>query len=144
MTIRIIQLALGGLVLASLLGCGDRVGPWGTVTGVVSCQGQPVEPAIVLFSNRQIGVEMTAETDASGRFTVRTDRINGLPVGNYRVAVMPKPTNLPMPEQGMMFTGPAPRPAPSNIPEVDRDINTTRLSAVVNEGTNEFTFHLQQ
>lgn len=126
----------------ALVGCQADEPPWGKVAGVVLQQGKPVEPAVVLFSNREIGVEMTAETTADGRFTMRTDRLAGLPVGDYRVAVMPKPANLPPPEQGMMFTGPPPSPAVSQIPEQDRDISTTRLAATVREGDNAFTFEL--
>ena len=131
-------------IIAALaaIGCHEAQRPWGAVSGVVLQNGKPIEPAIVLFSNRELGVEITAETNAEGRFTMRTDRIEGLPVGTYRVAVMPKPANLPQPEQGMVFTGPPPAIAPSTIPAEDRDVSTTRLHADVVEGTNDFNFAL--
>lgn len=130
------------LLAIAFVGCGKAQGPWGKVTGVVLNNGQPVEPAIVLFSNRDLGVEITAETDGAGRFTMRTDRIDGLPVGTYRVAISPKPTNLPVPEQGMMFNGPPPV-IQSKIAEDDRDIATTRHSADVREGENAFRFDVK-
>ena len=128
--------------LLPLLGCGKEVGPWGQVVGTISQDGKPVEPALVLFSNREAGVEMTAETDAQGRFKVRTDKIDGLPVGTYRVAVTPIAKNLTPPYQGMVFKAPAPE-LQSQIPEADREIATTRLTATVVEGKNDFTFELR-
>jgi hypothetical protein len=125
----------------TLLGCQSDERPWGAVSGSVLRDGQPIEPVIVLFSNRELGVEITAETNAAGHFTMRTDRIAGLPVGNYRVAITPKPLNLPPPEQGMMFNGPAPA-ATSAIAEQYRDVATTPLQAKVVAGANDFDFDL--
>ncbi len=137
------KLSIASALLALVGGCQTETPTWGSVSGVVRCEGQPVSSALVLFSCRDIGVEMTAQTDAEGRFTLRTDKVDGLPIGNYRVAVLPQATNLPLPAQGMMFTGPAPQPVASPLPAADRHLQTTSLSAVVNEGENHFEFNLK-
>jgi len=134
-------LILAGCLLAALAGCGSREVPWGSVSGTITRDGQPVEPAWVLFSNREAGVEIMTEADAEGRFTVRTDRIAGLPVGTYRVVITPKPVNPPQPVDGMVFTGPAPLPRASRISELEQDLATTRLVAVITEGEN--VLHLE-
>lgn len=138
----ILRMTWCAIASLALVGCQDSECPWGAVSGVVRQNGKPAEPAIVLFSNREIGVEITAETDAEGRFMMRTDRIAGLPVADYRVAVLPNPTNLPAPEQGMMFNGPAPVTTPSAIPADFREIATSPLQAKVVEGSNVFDFEL--
>jgi hypothetical protein len=132
-----------GILLASSLGCGRTASPWGSVTGTIAHKGKPVDAAIVLFSNRDAGVEITAETDARGHFTMRTDRIAGLPIGTYKVVVTPKPVGLPTPQDGMMFKEPAPLPVSSAIPAAYRDVKTTRLTAAVQTGQNEFQYNLQ-
>ena len=133
---------LAAMFFASLLGCGKDAGNWGSVAGTITQNGKPVESAMVLFSNRDAGVEITAPTDAKGRFTIRTDRVAGLPLGTYKVAVTPKAVNLPSPKNGLMFEGPAPAQPPSAIPAAYRDVKTTKLTATVQTGPNEFTFDL--
>ena len=53
----------------------------GKVHGQVGLQGLPLEAGIVGFSNRQTGVNMTANLDADGRFEVSMAEGFGLPPG---------------------------------------------------------------
>jgi hypothetical protein len=131
-------LALVALILFA--GCGGKSEPWGAVSGTIVQGGKGVYPAAVLFSNRENGVEITAETDVNGNFVMRTDKLGGLPVGTYAVAVMPLREKV-APAQGMVFDKEAP-PPPSPIPPEVQDITTTHLSAAVVEGPNELTFDL--
>ena len=50
--------------LLLLAGCGKRVPPWGTVTGVVTQEGKPLPTTLIMFSNREAGVEIVTVTDA--------------------------------------------------------------------------------
>ena len=132
-----------GMAFASLSGCGKPVEPWGGVAGVVLQRGKPADPAVVIFTNREKGVEITAPTDANGRFVIKTDKFPGLPVGEYKVVVIPAPQNVPLPADGMTYREPLPPPPVSNIPEIYRDLKTTTLTATVQQGENDFKFDLQ-
>ena len=137
------RITVCGMFLAMLLGCGKAEEPLGSVSGTVLQQGKPVNGALVLFSNREIGVESTATTDAGGQFTMRLDRAGGLPIGTYKVSVMEPPADRPQPQNGMEFSGPPPKPQVSSIPQRYGDIATSELTANVQRGENNFEFKLQ-
>lgn len=128
--------------LALLAGCGPAA-PQTVATGVVTSGGRPVASAVITFSDRSAGVELTARTDASGRFAIASHGSPGLRPGTYRVTVVPVAERPPEPQQGRKFTGPAPVGRRDDIPMLDRDLRSTRLEAAIRSGTNEFSFDLK-
>src|SRR5262245_42383990 len=95
------------LVLLPLLlaGC-SRVPPMGTVSGVVTLDGQPLPDVEVQFlpdpEQGTCGATASCYTDEEGRFTLRTERhhTDGALVGTHRVvfvdiAALPDPVSLP-------------------------------------------------
>jgi hypothetical protein len=127
------------VLLTLVAGCGKQE-PWGKVEGTVSFQGKPVETAIVLFSNRAAGVEMTTFTDAEGRFEIHTAKVGGLPVGDYRIAITPYAVGVPT--DTIVFAKKSMKTFP-NIPIAYRDIATSGLSALVTTGENVFRFDMK-
>jgi hypothetical protein len=123
---------LGALCAAHLAGCGGEV--LGPVTGVVTCDGEPVPGAMVLFHNDKLGVHMMARADETGKYQVEMAKGNGLPLGEYNVCVSPPIQDHPL--------GPIKAPPPNvdlypNIPRKYRDIKTSDLKLVVLEkGSN--------
>lgn len=125
-----------------LAGCGPAASPT-VATGVVTSGGRPVAAAVITFSDRAAGVELTARTDASGRFMIAGHGSPGLRPGTYRVTVAPVAERPPEPQQGRKFEGPAPVGRRNDIPMLDRDLRSTRLKAAIRSGTNAFTFDLK-
>ena len=66
------RLLFGLTMLLLLAGCGKRVPPWGTVTGVVTQEGKPLPTTLIMFSNREAGVEIVTVTNANGKFAMDT------------------------------------------------------------------------
>jgi len=77
------------VLFASLVGCG---GGLSKVEGVVTLDGTPVEGATVSFiptsgkANLVVG-----QTDASGKFSLKTGDKSGAPPGDYKVTVLKTP-----------------------------------------------------
>jgi hypothetical protein len=103
----------------------------------VTYEGRPVKDGLVLFSNDELGIHMTAEID-QGRYEVVTSRARGLPPGEYQVAIAPPIVDHPV--------GPIqepPRPLISrDIPERYHDARTSGLSVGLVDGDNTADFEL--
>lgn len=127
------------IVMSVAAGC-DRGEKLGRVFGTVTYQGQPVTAGILVFSNHQAGVHMTAELNSDGTYELQTAGGFGLPLGTYQVAVNP-----PMAEPPVLGSpNPAPRVPPSNnIPPKYRDFETSGLTITVGEGENPFDIEMQ-
>ena len=89
---RLSLLTAAALVLAAVCGCG---GPkFVPVSGVVSLDGKPYDKAVVTFQpiggsdNPYPGRGSSAFTDASGRYELICDDVNGAVVGKHRVRIM--------------------------------------------------------
>lgn len=80
-----------GLALLLLLGGCHRSEPTARVTGSVTVDGRVPTAAMVLAENRERGILATATIDVDGRYELRTGRGRGLPGGEYRMAVVPRP-----------------------------------------------------
>lgn len=109
-----------------------RFGKTGKVQGKLTSSGEAVKDARVQFSSKETGAAVIGEV-IGGEF-VMTDPV---PVGNYKVAVMP-PQEAP-PESGVAYK-------PKEYPEIPlkyRDEFNTTLTAEVKEGENEFTFDMK-
>jgi hypothetical protein len=106
----------------------------GTVRGTVSFQGAPVRDGMVLFTNPEKGVNITAPLQENGTFEVQMAKGFGLPVGTYQVAVIP-----PLPKVVTSWPAQAPKPPPyPNIPARYRDPKTSDLKVEVVAGGVEF------
>ncbi|MEZ6069960.1 MAG: carboxypeptidase-like regulatory domain-containing protein [Pirellulales bacterium] len=130
------------LMLLLALGCGSGE-PLGQVSGVVTLAGEPVTNGSVVFENRELGISVRANLDDQGRYHVRTYDQDGLPPGDYQVAVTSTRTGSGASpfvgdpaDQQPTDTGPA-------IPEKYFKIATSDLSAHVDAGPNTIDFPLK-
>ena len=87
---------------------------------------------LVVFSNAQKGVFMTAVVNKDGTYLVTSAAGPGLPLGQYRVIVTPPVDEAKL---GPNFEPPPLKPYP-NIPTRYRDAKTSGLSLEVIEGDN--------
>jgi hypothetical protein len=90
---RFVRSCAAVLGLAAIAGCaGDRP-KWQRpkpfpAGGVVRLNGQPLEGALVTFTNATLGVSATGRTDAEGKFILTTfEQGDGAVPGKYKVAV---------------------------------------------------------
>lgn len=126
---------LAGLVLVA--GCGTKGPARGTVKGRVTMGEKPVTGATVFFENAEQGVAVNAQLGADGEFEVKTYQGDGLPVGNYKVAVVPGGVMQPGEENPMADKAKINRPKPAtNIPERYNKTATSSLAIEVKEGEN--------
>jgi hypothetical protein len=153
-------LALLPLLLA---GC-SRVPPMGTVSGVVTLDGQPLPDVEVQFlpdpEQGTRGATASCYTDEQGRFTLRTERhhTDGALVGTHRVvfvdiAALPDPGSLPgmgamlgREEQGGLPAMPRKdrKPKKNRVPPWYTDPNQTPYRTIeVKEGDQTLNFDLQ-
>ena len=91
---KIVGLLVFALCCAPLGGCGGvGVGSakYAPVEGVVTLKGEPLDGATVTLRPEPIDPKREEEsigtTDANGKFTIKTGKKDGCPVGRYRVAV---------------------------------------------------------
>ncbi|MBI3465935.1 MAG: carboxypeptidase regulatory-like domain-containing protein [Planctomycetes bacterium] len=127
-------------VAASFLtGCGEPSQPVGDVYGKVTYRGQPVASGSISFQNAEIGYGADAKLGSGGEYHFETLE-GGLPLGNYKVTVMPEmeldasdPKTPPVMKD---------KPAP-NIPKKYRLPRTSDLTAAVKEGENELNFDMK-
>jgi hypothetical protein len=87
-------LLMGTLIVALLPGCSSS--PLATVHGRVTCHGQPVPEAGVIFSpmpkaesDREAGKAASGSTDADGRFVLTTYKDgDGALIGKHRASII--------------------------------------------------------
>lgn len=129
------------VVLFSYLwsGCGSKdPGPELTpVTGVILLNEQPLVNADLIFIPVEAtpGVGGQARTKESGKFNVTYSRGGeGLPAGNYRVAVSYRlmPDGTPVPEGDT--TPPIESPASETLPRKYSDYDHSELTATIAPG----------
>ncbi len=141
---RFIGLFLALPVAVSLVGCGgsDKIATV-PVKGTVAYQGKPVEGAAVMFSPAQ-GPSATAETNANGEFTLKTQTQDGAVTGEHVVTIS-KVVSPPAGAGDLGRVPPDTNPAPpkSLIPRKYSDPQASGLKKTVTKsGANEFAFEL--
>jgi hypothetical protein len=131
-----IKSALLGLSLLLLAGCdsGKKVPPpWGGLSGSVTLSGKPAKEVTVVFENRQSGVALTNTTDDNGHFEIRSAESAGLPVGDYKISIVP--TYHLVPTDGLAIKGPHPE-ANFAVPAKYQEAKTSGLTCIIHEGQN--------
>jgi len=74
----------------ALVGCGDGLGPTGTVSGNVTYNGEPLAPEhAVALMNLETGYACQGYTDAEGNYTLDSWNDGELPIGTYSVQISP-------------------------------------------------------
>jgi hypothetical protein len=135
------------LLLAVIAAEGCRHRHWrllGTVHGRVTLQGKPVAAGTITFDNSAEGVALSASIGPDGSYRMKSYEGDGLPVGKYRVTILPQPFVV---HHRTPFDPPPPAPATptelADIPQKYRDADTTSLTAAVAPGENgPFDFNL--
>jgi len=145
---------LGLFVVAA--GCGKSVGPSGTVSGKVTCDGQAVTEGTVVFISAQ-GRGASGKLDSQGAYTLKTvESGEKVPVGEYQVAVQPPP-----PEQadlskvsaddvkaaiakGLPVPGDPVKKEYPNIPQKYRNQANSGWKLMVKEGANTFDLEMKK
>ncbi|MEX2175951.1 MAG: carboxypeptidase regulatory-like domain-containing protein [Pirellulaceae bacterium] len=80
--------AVCSLVGAVAVGCGDGGPALGTVSGIVTMDGQPLPSAMVTFSPvAGEGGNAVGTTDANGKYTLATVDRQGAMIGKHKVSV---------------------------------------------------------
>ena len=126
---------MAALLTVGVLGCGgSKRDPVGAVSGAVTFQGQPVSEGMVSFHNPQKGVFLNFTLKPDGTYVARTAQQEGLPVGAYKVAVLPPLADVPVgvPKEPLQV-----KEYP-NIPPRYRKPDTSGLTLVVQQGENRF------
>lgn len=121
-----------------LTGCGDKGPKLMPVSGRVTFQGKPVSVGMVRFSNPSAGIDMLADLQQDGVYSVRMAKGNGLPEGTYAVAVTPPRVDAPV---GSMTTPTLPK-CP-DIPAKYRDPSTSGLTLTLKSDNAEFSIDMQ-
>ncbi len=133
---------LAAILVVASAGCGSSP-ELGQVTGLVRFGSSPVTNGTVVFENRELGISVRANLDAEGRYHVQTYDRDGLPPGEYQVAVTP--TRIGSGESP--FVGGAQESAPSpsgpTIPDKYHRVKTSELVVVVQAGPNVADLNLQ-
>lgn len=129
----LIAVACFGVLVAGMLGCGS--GPkYVPVSGIITLDGKPYGEAVVSFQpvmtegNPNPGRGSSAETDANGRFVLKTDEAKvGAVAGKHKVRIMTRGNDVITnfdPEKGSpdgVLAAPAPRGKVDPIPLEWRD-----------------------
>lgn len=123
------------LLLVVLTGGCRRGEPTARVMGHVTGGGRAPTGAMVLAENRERGILATAAIEADGRYELRTGPNRGLPLGEYRMAVVPQPPRPGDPAAQMQtrFLKPGEKPpqGPLPIADVPRRYHSTDTSGLV-------------
>ena len=118
---------------ASIAGCNSE--PIGQVHGRVTLDDGPLLGASIVFERWDTGLAVTGNLDEDGSFTLRTGEHDGLPPGEYGVAIRPGVIG----NGDVMLVGSAASSAvaaPPAIPEKYQLSETSGLTATVEEGAN--------
>lgn len=127
------------LLTIILVGCKPSGPKQWPISGRVTFQGQPVAQGCVRFSNPQLGSDFTTFLKSDGTYTLVTSKGPGLREGEYAVAIMPPPADMPFdPTQ----QPPKPQSYPS-IPQKYRDPTTSGLTTTIKAEANHYNIDMQ-
>jgi hypothetical protein len=130
------MVVLGGLLLATVAGCGGTYNS--SVDGTVTLDGNPVPRGTVTYHPTAPGPGAYARVEEDGSYTVRTGREEGLPAGEYQVTVIASE-----PPAVSQSAGGGPPPAGKPItPPWYRAKESSGLKFTVEPGSNEINLEL--
>jgi hypothetical protein len=134
--VRCLARALGPIVLAALLGCGDGNPRTYPIPGRVTYDdGSPVPGATVIFQTTVDGKNVIArgrvESDGSFRLTTFRDN-DGVVAGEHQIALSP----LPMPDSG--------KPTRPAVASLYGDTTTSGLKATVAPDTKSLDLQIRR
>lgn len=131
-----------GILLAFVFAGCTSAEPVGLVSGTLTLDNKPYPHAAVVFSNHERGIHIAMNVDSQGKFTLRTAKGPGLPVGIYYVSVTP-----PIDENPPMVSPVDPPPArPPGLPKILQkygDPATSGLVVEVHKGNNEIPLAME-
>jgi hypothetical protein len=141
--------------LSGLSGCSGRSADPsaanGVVRGQVTLDDRPLGNVTVVFVQPETAFGLNIHTDENGQYEVRSHKDQGLPPGQYKIAVRPSDTDALSREeqtraflqgvQGTMSDAPT-RPRVT-VPQVYHTVETSNLAIEVTTGDNPpFDFKL--
>lgn len=126
------------LLVVGVAGCGEKGARLSPVSGKVTFQGKPVAKGMIRFSSPQAAIDILANLQSDGTYSVRMARGAGLPKGTYKVAIMPPQASAPV---GTMTLPPP--PSCPDIPEKYRNPSTSGLTLTVKAGGSPFDIDMQ-
>lgn len=129
----VLGIAIIAVLLGGVNGCGGPAVPSGKVAGKVVSHGSPLDMGYVQLVKAD-GVPVgAAGISPQGEFQFESS----VPVGEYRVAVLP-------PKEEVPAGAPDPKleQAAKKIPPKYRNHTTSGFTALVKEGQNTFTFDM--
>ncbi len=119
----------------SLLGCGNRSKKeTAAVSGTVTYEGNPVAEGIVQFVPTGEGYLVEGQLDSEGAYRL-ISQDGGVPLGEYRVQVLPPTVRIPDSENGPGGEG---FKKVDNIPNKYRSSETSGLQLKVEKGSQTF------
>jgi hypothetical protein len=136
--------------LAALVGCGPNGVTLAPVTGVVTLDGKPVADAGVVFAPTTPGPAASGSTNSEGKFSLMSLNREGAVLGEHRVSISKAdPFGEEIPEEQLENLDFLRKRGFSRqfkpryfLPERYSNVETSDLSATVNEEANEFRFDL--
>ncbi len=133
--------------LALAPGCRDaNQQTTGTVQGRITMDGIPIpQGSVVTFLMPEHGVAATGMTDEHGQFRITSPTTNGLPIGEYQVAIAPPKTDSASAEEvgnamldGTLGFGGGDREIPISL----QNPATSDVTFTVQVGQNTFEYEL--
>lgn len=126
------------LLALTIVGCGGQ--PVGKVAGKVTYKGAPVTEGSIIFQNADGTVALSSNLGPDGSYAVTSADRDGLPPGDYKVAVSPGKIGS---GEAPLVVAPGEAAPPPTIPTKYHSIDTTDLKASVKAGDNApFNFDL--
>jgi hypothetical protein len=126
---------MGVLLFFAIVGCSSS-SQESHVSGVVTLDGKPIGPGIVVFASATSGRPATGSIESDGSYVLMTSRETGLAPGKYRAAV----TVREMPPD--IKRGDRPPPGRLLTPEKYVDGSTSGLDYEVQPGDNTIDIEL--
>lgn len=134
-----------GILIGVPVGCsGKKEVDTVAASGTVTYKGDPVANATVVFNPVTSGPLAIGVTDDNGKFTLKTNKIDGAKPGDYKITVAPKTEETPMPGTKEAAEAAKKKKQPS-FPDKFRRVESTTLKETVSaSGTNEFELNLDK
>ena len=128
-----------GFAATIVSGCHKPVG--GTVSGIVTYNGQALTEGIVLFENEELANYGQAAIGADGSYRIETVK-GGIPPCDYAVIVLPP--EIPDPNSDPDFPPETITKKMKNIPKRYREYETSPLKVSVKEGENVANLEMEK